>query len=77
MKKKAEVRATIDKITNKAVTTPAICVLAPEALLITVLVKDPVTGIDLTKEPIILQAPKAISSWLMSNVHPLAKKLFL
>lgn len=39
-----------------------VVVLAPEALLTAVLVKDPVTGIELTREPIILPKPRAISS---------------
>lgn len=52
---------------------PQAVVLAPEALLTALLVKEPVTGIEETKEPIMLHIPKASSSCVASKDLPLAK----
>jgi hypothetical protein len=50
------------KIRSADVKTPASVVLTPEALFMALLEKDPLTGIEPTKEPTILQSPKVASS---------------
>jgi hypothetical protein len=60
-------------ITRAPVYNPPNGVLTPEAEFTAVLEKDPVVGIELTKEPNILQAPSAIISWLASTGLPPAK----
>lgn len=60
---------------NKTITpviTPHVVVLAPDALLRAVLVKEPVMGIEETNELTILQSPKAITSCVASRGRPLA-----
>lgn len=47
-------------------------VLTPEAWFTAVRVNDPVTGIDLTKDPIILHNPSANISCVASNDFPFA-----
>ena len=49
-------------------------VLTPLALLTAVLEKDPVVGMDWTKDPSILQTPRATISWLASTCLPPAGK---
>lgn len=53
---------------------PARGVLTPDALFTAVLVKEPVIGIERTKEPITLQRPKANISCVASSGLPLAAK---
>lgn len=53
---------------------PPNCVLTPEALLTAVLVNEPVTGIELKKDPKILQIPNDSISCVASTLLPLAKK---
>lgn len=57
--------------------TPPKVVTTPDALLTAVLVKDPVTGIDLTKEPIMLHVPTANISCVASKVRPPAEKEYV
>lgn len=56
---KVDVKRPHAKSTKLPVITPPIGVLTPDALLTVVRVKLPVTGIDLTKLPNILQRPSA------------------
>lgn len=58
-----------------AVMIPPRVVRTPEALFTAVLVNEPVTGIDLIKEPMMLLAPRANISCVASNVFPLANRL--
>lgn len=67
-----DVKAAMATSTRVPVIIPASWVCTPDALFTAVLVKDPVTGIDLTKEPIKLDIPKAISSWVTSKDLPFA-----
>lgn len=55
-------RSSKAKRTVKAVKTPPRVVLTPDALFKAVLVNEPVTLIELIKEPNMLQHPKAINS---------------
>lgn len=57
------------------VITPQVVVLAPDALLSAVLVKEPVMGIDETKELTMLHRPRAITSCVASSGFPLAEKI--
>ena len=52
---------------------PPKAVLTPLELLTAVLEKDPVVGIDWTKEPKMLHNPRAIISWLASTDFPPAE----
>lgn len=52
-------------------------VLTPEAWLTAVRVKDPVTGIERTNDPKILQTPRAIISCVASKDLPFAKIIIL
>lgn len=63
----------MDNITIVPVTMPPNGVRTPLASLIAVRVNDPVTGIDRTHDPNILQHPIAIISCVASTVFPLAK----
>lgn len=56
---KVDVNKPHAKSTKVPVITPPIGVLTPDALLTAVRVKLPVTGIDLTKLPNMLQSPSA------------------
>lgn len=58
--------------TKAPVTRPPSVVLTPLALLTAVRVKEPVTGIDDTKLPIMLHMPKATISWEAFTILPLA-----
>jgi trans-aconitate methyltransferase len=69
------VRNAIARRRSSDVNTPASVVLTPEALFTALLVKEPVTGIEPTKEPIVLQSPNAIISWVASSLRPLQKAL--
>lgn len=57
------------------VITPQVVVLAPDALLRAVLVKEPVIGIEEKNELIMLHSPKAITSWVASRGRPLAETI--
>lgn len=74
MNLKAEVNKPQARRTTHPVTIPPIGVFTPEVKLTAVLVKLPVTGIDFTKLPIILQRPSAIISCVASKDLPLAAK---
>jgi hypothetical protein len=67
------VRNAIARSTIREVKIPARVVLTPEALLTAVLVKEPVMGIERTKEPIMLQSPRASISCVASIALPFAK----
>lgn len=60
--------------TRAPVKSPPSCVFTFDALLTAVRVKEPAVGMDLTKEPTMLQAPSAIISWVASKVFPFAEK---
>lgn len=53
---------------------PPAGVRTPDALFTAVRVKEPVTGMERTKEPIILPIPKAIISCVASTAFPLAER---
>lgn len=74
---KVDVNRPHAKSTKEPVIKPPIGVLTPEALLMAVRVKLPVTGIDLTKLPKILEKPSANISWLASNVLPFAANFLI
>lgn len=57
-----EVSSPKARSTIRPVMTPQVVVLAPDALFTAVLVKEPVVGIEDTKEPKMLHIPRAISS---------------
>ena len=65
--------------TMRPVNIPPNGVFTFDALFTAVLVNEPAVGIDLTKEPAMLQAPNAIISCVASKVLPLAvnKRLLL
>lgn len=69
------VRNPMANITMTPVRIPPKGVRTPLALFTAVLVKEPVTGIARTKEPKMLQQPKAISSWVALIVRPFAMHL--
>lgn len=56
--------------TMRPVMMPHAEVRAPDALLTAVLVKEPVIGMDMTQEDMMLANPKAINSWEASSVCP-------
>lgn len=60
------------KRTRDPVKIPPKVVRTPLVLFTAVRVKEPVVGIEDTKEPRMLQRPKAIISWFASIVFPLA-----
>lgn len=59
--------------THVPVNIPPNGVTTPDAWLTAVRVKDPVTGIERTNDPKILQIPRAIISWVASKDLPFAE----
>ena len=70
MKAHLSMRKARQRMTSAPVYTPPSGVRTPLALFTAVREKEPVVGIELTKEPITLQTPSAIISWLASTGFP-------
>ena len=70
MKAQAGIRTARARITSAPVNTPPKVVFTPLEELTAVLENEPVTGMELTKDPAKLHMPSAIISWLESTGLP-------